>query len=130
MQADSTLSAILTGGIHATSEISRQLTPSAFDANGEIRPCALVTTPGEFADGPDEFAGRLNCTIFFYQRTGYATIDAARDYTRTKFHRQKVGDPADKVFEMRWVTSVNEKRDSALDASMHVLRFEIVRYIG
>lgn len=130
MQADSTLSAILTGGIHVTSEISRQLTPSAFDANEELLPCALVTIPSESATGPDEFAGRLNCTIFFYQRTGYAVIDAARDYTRTLFHRQKVGDPADKVWEMRWVTSVNEQRDGPLDAPMHVLRFEIVRYIG
>lgn len=130
MQANLPINSLLTGGIHVTDEISRQLTPAAFDANGEILPCALVTTPGEFADGPDEFAGRLNCTIFFYQRTGYSVIDAAKDLTRTLFHRQKVGDPSDRVFEMRWVNVITEQRDMTLDCSMHVLRFEIVRYLG
>lgn len=131
MQADATLSGLLTGGIYVTNEVSRQLTPSAFDdVTAEILPCALVTTPGEFADGPDEYAGRLNATIFFYQRIGYGTIDQAKDRARALFHRQKVGSPADKVWEMRWVNSVTEQRDQALDASMHVIRFEIVRYIG
>lgn len=130
MQADGTLSSLLTGGIHATSEISKQLTPAAYDANGELLPCALVTTPGEFPDGPNDIAGRLNCTVYLYERTGYAAIDTARDRARALFHRTKVGDPSDGVFEMRWTGSVNEQRDLTLDASMHVIRFEIVRYLG
>ena len=129
MQANSPISSLLTGGIHTETEISRQLTPDAFDANGELLPCALVTTPGEFADGPNEIAGRLNCTIYFYQRAGYTVIDAARTLTRTLFHNQKVGDPEDRVWEMRWVNSVNEQRDSALDCPVHRLQFEIVRRI-
>ena len=59
LAADATLAALLPGGVHVAAEISRTLTPAAFDANKELRACALVKRGGDTPDGPVGLAGRM-----------------------------------------------------------------------
>lgn len=130
IEGDGTLAALLTGGVHAVTEISREEASGAFDANGEIQPCALVKLPSEFSDGPLSMTGRQALDIYIYERQGYATIDQCLDPLRALLHRQKIGAAADKIFEVRHTDDVKDQRDIATGWSLHLSRFEIWRFRG
>lgn len=68
LTADSTLSAMLAGGIHRANQISRQRTPDAFDEYGELMPCLLIKPESQTPWGPHHNSGRLYVTLFLYQR--------------------------------------------------------------
>lgn len=132
MAADGTLQTLLTGGVYAEREIKRKhaVTDAAFDANGLIQPCALVKATSEFADGPDQFAGRQYIDIYFYELDGFVNIDQAIDRTKILLHRQKIGVPADGVWEVRWFHNITDTEDPALLCSLSVSRYEVIRYRG
>lgn len=128
---DSTLETLLTGGVEYTvGEISRTGTPTRYDANKEILPCALVklSTEGEF--GPHEDGSRGFVAVYFYQRSGYEVIDQARERVYALLHRQKVGDASDKVWEVRHAGDVLDQEDPALECSLQVSRYQVVRNRG
>ena len=88
MAADTTLMSILTGGVHTKAEtgpegITRDTVPTAFDANGYLKPCALIVEGALVPDGGvhDEEAviasAGQRVQIFLYEDTGYTNIDAA-----------------------------------------------------
>ena len=82
LEADATFMTLATGGIYTAVEISRQLTPAAFDGTtNEILPCCLVKAETTTPAGVYTHAGRLFIALIFYQRerTGHATIDAMRE---------------------------------------------------
>src|SRR5689334_19249376 len=91
LQANSEIFAQLTGGIHQTVEISRQLTPAAFDANKEIKPSALVKAGTETAVGPFDDSVQTPFVIYLYQRSGYEDVLAAEHLIFVALHRKKVG---------------------------------------
>lgn len=88
MLADATLVAILTGSVHKASEIgpegvSRDTTPGAFDANGYLRPTALVrerslVPDGNVRDGLAQVTSTIQVVeIYIYADITSASIEAA-----------------------------------------------------
>lgn len=97
MAADTTLMALLPGGVFrsgliGSEGISRDTTPTAFDASGWLLPSALVRQRANVPDGvvSDENAQLDSASqiveVWFYEDSGYTAIDAAmaRVYTLLK----------------------------------------------
>lgn len=124
LEADMTLMALLTGGIYAGTEITRQSTPDAFDANGEVEPCALVSAEAEDPTGPYGHSARSFVTVYLYERSGYTNIDAARARIYVLLHRDRVGTS---VWDVRHVGDILDQRDPALNCAMAVTRFQVTR---
>ena len=121
LEADATLMALLTGGIFTQTEISRQLTPGAFDANSEIQPCALINYEFEASAGPFNDVSQVYVRVFFYQREGYASINSARDRVYTLLHRQRIG--TTRGWEVRWTDDVLDQEDQALNCKLQLSRY-------
>lgn len=125
LEADDDLMDILTGGVHTdVEEINRQSTPDAFDANGEIQPCALIKLGNEFKISDTRRAVRTPITIYFYQRQGYDSTRPAMDLTHDLLNEQKIGDG---VWNIEYDTTVYQQRDQALDCALETLRFTAAR---
>lgn len=93
LQADTTLAALLPGGVYDATEVgvvSRQTTPGAFDSNQELRPCALVQARTVQPAGGAIDAALTGVTIYFYQRTGFTQIDQARQRVYALLHLQRL----------------------------------------
>ncbi|HAE59364.1 MAG TPA: hypothetical protein DCG54_07620 [Anaerolineae bacterium] len=121
--ADATLMASLTGGVHDAAEISRQLTPGAFDANAELLPCALIKTGTENALARKIEAVQTPLVIYFYQRSGYSAIDLALPRTYQLLEAQHfIG-----IWEIQFNTEIARTWDDALKASLAVQRFNAIR---
>lgn len=125
MAADSTLMALLTGGVFESGTvgrlgITRESAPGAFDANGWLRPCALVRQRGNIPDGVmrDGMAQVTSTAqvveIWLYEDAGYTAIDAAV----TRLHALFEGVILDDSFEI-WLTNVIDRQrdDGALGGS-------------
>ena len=128
LETDPTMQGLLTGGVWATDEISRQETPEAFDVNGEILPCALVALSSEAAAGPYVEAGalsaRLHVALYFYQRRGYDVIDQAMARALVLLHREKLESG---VWEVAWTDDVLDQKDDALGCSLGMSRYMVTR---
>lgn len=116
--------ALLTGSVHADVEVSRQATPAAFNASKEILPCALVTVESESPVGPHERSSRQFVVIYFYERSGYTTIDQAIDRVYTLLHRNHLGSG---VWEVTHVGDMRDLADQALGCSMSFSRYAVTR---
>lgn len=128
LQNDPPLMLLLTGGVHTGTEITRQNTPSAFDANSEIKPCALLkfstdvpTTP------PYTNASRTFLQVFFYQHSNYDVIEQARERVYALLHRKQIGT---NVWEVQHTDDVLEADDNALGSALEVSRFVAIRLRG
>jgi hypothetical protein len=125
LQADTALMALLTGGVHVqVEEISRQNTPTAFDADKEILPCVLIKVPNETPTGPYLTSARTTFVIYFYQRQGYDVIAQAMVYVYGDLNEKQVGT---NVWNIEYVGAVYEQRDQALDCPLGSLRFSAIR---
>lgn len=124
LQNDAAVIAALTGGVHRANEISRQETPTAYDANSELLPCALVRQESGTPWGPHEHSGRLYVVVVFYQRSGLAAIETARKRAYALLHRQKLT-PVDGsgCYEVRWSYDLLDQDDPALGVSMALSRY-------
>jgi hypothetical protein len=125
LASDYTLSAILSGGIHDAVEISRLLTPSAFDANSEILPCALVKTGNE-----NDREGKINAvqtplTIYLYQRSEFDQIDAALARCHALLHLAHISDS--QVWQARFNSEIVRTTDETLFCSLAVQRYNVIR---
>ena len=90
LQGDSALAGILTGGVYdgtVVGDISRQVTPAAYDEYSELKPCAIVKPETQAPAGPHPDSSRLFVTIWFYQQSGSAAIDAGRERAYQLLHR-------------------------------------------
>lgn len=132
LAADGTLSGLLTGGVFDEPEITRQDTLDAFDSGGEIKPCALVKLDTEPQTGPfmerGAVSSRLSVVVFFYQLKGFDVIDAALDRTRVLLQRENLS--VDGVWEVTWADDVLDQEDDALDCSMAMSRYSVMRLRG
>ncbi len=127
LEADATLMALLTGGVFSgIEEISYQNAAGAFDANKELKPCALVKCGVETRRGPYDEAASVQTpiTIYFYQRDDYTAINPAMDRTLALLHMAKVGTG---TWEVEFESQVNDTRDIALDCPLGTMRFVAVR---
>jgi hypothetical protein len=124
LQSDATLAAILPGGVHRSQEISRQATAAAYDANRELRPCALVKQESATPWGPYEHSGRLYIVVWLYQRFGYDAIEQARQRIYTLLHRQQISPTGGGgCWDVSHVNDVLDQEDSTLGAAMTVSRY-------
>lgn len=134
LAADPTLNAILTGGIFATatigrSGITRKNTPSAFDADGYLKPCALVKERdivpiGDVLDFDAQLeSARQAVEVWLYENSGYANIDAAVARVRALL----MGEMLANSFELRLALHVRRRRDEGAlaGASMERLDFQV-----
>lgn len=129
LSGDATLMATLTGGLHRTDEvgeISRQTTPAAFDANGEILPCALLRFSTITPAGPYVHSARLMFSLCLYEPKGYQNVDAARERAYVLLQRAKVTPGEGGCWEIRHTDDVLDSRDAALECSLEISRFEAV----
>jgi len=125
LTADTALMALLTGGIFVdVEEISLQKTAAAFDSNKEIKPCALIKLPNEVPTGPYKTSVRTTFVIYFYQRSGYATIASAMALAYADLNEKQIGT---NVWNIEFVSAVHQQRDQALDCPLGSLRFSAVR---
>ena len=133
LEASTPLMAILTGGIYEqdeVGEISRQATAAAFDANKELKPCALVAEGTELPRGGIDHAGigvsvQTPVNIYFYERSGYSNIAAAMAISFGLLNGQKIGSA---TWRVEYENTVKNQVDTALmNASLGVQRFTVVR---
>lgn len=94
-EGDSTILAILTGGIYDAAELDRDgLTirdmETARDATGRLKPCAVIRWRGSAPYGGmgTFIAERGACEIYYYQDQGYSQIEAAKARMKTLLHRK------------------------------------------
>ena len=90
LQSDATLDGILTGGVYdgmEVTDISRQATPAAYDSYSELKPCAIVKPETQAPAGPHPHGSRLFVTLWFYQQSRSAAIDAGRVRAYQLLHR-------------------------------------------
>jgi hypothetical protein len=130
LTTDATLAALLPGGIYSATEISRQYTPGAFDASGEVRPCALLKMESEAPSGPydagDTLAStRLFVVVYVYERVGATAIDAALDRI---FALLNLWHPTGAhCWEVRSAGDVRDLQDGALGCAMGYGRYVATR---
>jgi hypothetical protein len=125
LSGDATLMGTLTGGLYGSAvEISRQATPGAFDGNGELLPCALLKLETASPWGPHDDSGRLYVVVYFYERSGYSNIEAARKRVYELLHRVKVTPVADGGnYDIRHGNDLIDIEDQALHVPMALSRY-------
>jgi hypothetical protein len=104
LKGNGALRDLLTGGVHngaRVHEISRQNTPTAFDANKELLPCALVQLENETPAGTLRTSSTLFIVLYFYQRFGHDVIWPAELQARALLDRT-VLQPAGSVGSPIW----------------------------
>lgn len=125
LTANAPLMAILTGGVHIdVEEINITNTPSAFDANGEIKPCALVKLGTEFKLTKTRRGVQTPIVIYLYERQGYDNIDPAMVAVFDLLNDKKIGTS---VWNLEHQNTVYHQRDTALDCALGTLRFVAAR---
>ena len=125
LAANAPLMVVLTGGVYAdVEEINRQLTPGAFDSNKEIKPCALIKLGTEYKLTDTRRGVRTPITIYFYERSGYASIDSAMGMVFDLLNETKIGDG---TWNIEFQNAVYQQRDQALDCALGTLRFVAAR---
>lgn len=128
LQADAALMAALSGGIYdaaAVDYISRQATPAAFDASGELRPCGLLRISTDVATGPVRTGARLSFSMYLTQRRGTAQIETARQRAYALLHRVRLSPASGGAWEIAHADDVLDARDDALDAALIVSRYTV-----
>lgn len=136
LDADATLDALLTGGIYTSSAvgplgITRDTVPAAFDADGYLKPCALVrqrdrVPVGDVLDYDAKLeSARQVVEVWLYddQGNGYATLDSAAARIRTLL----MGEQLTGSFELRLVLWMDRRRDEGAlaGAAMERLDFQV-----
>ena len=127
LSGDATLLTTLTGGVHdaqTVQEISRQNTPGAFDANKELKPCALVKMETATPWGPHHDSGRLYVQVFYYQRAGATSIGTALHRVYTLLHRTQLT-PTDGsgCYDIRHADDLLGLEDQALECGLAISRY-------
>lgn len=123
LSGDTALMGTLTGGMHTATEISRQTTPAAFDASGELCPCGLLRLETSTPFGPFEHSQRLYFVVMLYQRSGCDSIEAARSRVYALLHKTCVSPTAGACWEIEHANDVLDVRDEALACSLALSRF-------
>lgn len=136
LEADATLTALLTGGIYTSADvgplgITRDTTPGAFDADGYLRPAALVKQRNRVptADVLD-FDAKLESArqiveVWLYadQGDGYTTLDTTAARVRSLLMGRQLTDS----FELRLALWIDRQRDTGAlaGAAMERLDFQV-----
>ena len=109
MEADATLMAILTGGVHTRESLgdeglARETVPTAFDSNGFLKPCSVVRQRAAVNDGAvddmqaQEASVQQVVELWFYDDSGFTNIDSAKARSKVLFHGYQFNDS----FPLEW----------------------------
>lgn len=124
LRADVDLTALLDGGVHRKSEITRQNAPDAFDDFGQIKGTALVKSDGEFPTGPNGRAAVEGVSVYLYHRHDLGLLQQALERAIALVDRiQIVGS----FFETRQSYVSGELEDQALGCPMRQVRFDVTK---
>jgi hypothetical protein len=128
------LMATLTGGVFTKAAVGREgitrnSASGAFDANGYLKPCALVKQRGLVPDGgirdglAQDISAAQMVEIYVYEDNGYTNIDAALVRIRDLF----IGYHFTSSFEVEWVNLIDRERDEGAlqGASMARIDFRV-----
>jgi len=116
MEADTALMATLTGGVYTVGTIgrdgiSRDTTPSAFDSNGYLLPCALVKQRDLIADNQvidlNIASAAQVIEIYFYQDSDYGSIETAYNRCFALFNQRILSDS----FPCEWIGLIDREQD-------------------
>jgi hypothetical protein len=128
LSADATLVALLPGGVWSgLPEITRQLAPGAFDANGELQTCALVKSDGERDAGPRRIAGAQLVNVWVYDRASDGRVEEVLTRVHELLHRRPLGN---QMWEASRFAATWGWREEALSARGGVGRYEVHVYRG
>jgi hypothetical protein len=125
LSTDSVLLTLLSGGIYdaqVVEEISRQNTPAAFDANGELRACALLRVRGPTAQSnPFRHGARVTLEVYFY-RAG----DAARERVYDLLHDTHLSPQGSSAgsWRIEHLDDVLGQEERALKTALDVSRYQ------
>jgi len=125
LNGDTELAAILTGGLFYRQGISRDKTPEAFDAYGDLKPCAVLAM-GTLAPRTEQGMADLFFKVYFYQQTGYDQIDLAIERTYDLLHEQQVTASNGFCYEILHANDLGDSEDPALLMPMNFSRFRAV----
>lgn len=116
LEADGIFAGYAIGGVYAEPEISRQDTPGAFDANGEIQPCCLVKLANITQNPQTRFTVRQFVDLFFYQykNAGTDAVDNMADRAYTLLHDKRISGTAQVFFD----SATPDIPEGALSASV------------
>ncbi len=121
----SDLMALLTGGLHTDTTISRQNTPTAFDSTTrELKTCALMRTAMETPIRPYARGARTFVTFYLYQLSGFDSIRSASEKLFDALHEKTIGS---KTWSIVSTGTSGELRDEALDCNLITCDFQITR---
>jgi hypothetical protein len=123
LNADTAFKAALTAGAFDAVEITRQLTPGAFDTNSELKPCALVKTGNENALQNKIGAVQTTLTIYFYQRSGFTAIDTGLARALALLNLKH----SSNIWEIQFNNEIARTTDEALACSLAVQRYNVIR---
>lgn len=134
LEADATLTAILTGGIFDAAELDKNglnASISGLYTNEQLNPCLVIRWRGAIPYGPHYTADRRSerqfFELYFYEENGNANIDAA--IRRCKLLLDRTQRTADNV-GLCWVNWVNDMGEGVADelggASMNFSRYEVM----
>lgn len=123
LEADATLLALATGGIYSFDEtgsqgINRTLTPAAFDSNGLVKPCIMVSArdanPGYNVpdEGNQSMDVRQVVECYLFQFGGYSTIESMKNRIYTLLQNQRLTGG----YRVDWAGDRRLGRDLDLDA--------------
>ena len=126
LKADAELNTLLVGGIYDTvTEISRQNTPAAFNANKELLPCLLVKAGTLRQTGLQHDSHAQTIEMYLYERSGLATIEQAERRIYDLLHNKRIEPPTGNTAWRVKNTFVSAGlEDQALNSSLTLLRYE------
>lgn len=132
LSADTTLSSLATGGLYDWAQVGRRgLTRATLTANDTvpIQPALFLHWSSATPFGGGEVgvaAQRVFFEVYFYQDSGYASIDAMRQRVMTLLHRQQLALNDGWCFLILWRGDVRQQQDEALGGvSMERSRYEV-----
>lgn len=132
LEADATLVAAATGGIYDLEEtkrlgVNRTTVPGAYDSDGIIKPCVLVKSrsaipDGALADDGNQYVSlRQILEVWFYQDSGYSTIETMRNRVYLLLQAKQL----DGTFMCYWNGDLTNQRDEEMDASVERSEFVV-----
>ena len=127
LEADDTLTATMTGGLHDSTEISPTSTPDAYDNRGDLRPCGVLRMGTMTPMEPFDEAERQFFSLYWYEKPGgYTNIDAMKYRAKTLLHVQQVTLDPGWLYEIRQADDFGDSWDDALGCPMSYQRFYAV----
>lgn len=135
--ADSAIMTLLTGGVFTDDEtdrngIGRKSTPTAYDADKFLKPCAYVKERAQLgnwggATGNSGFTGtRQVFEIWLYDDRVYSTIEVVRDAAIPLLQRALIGS----VGRLRYLGFFKERAPELNSAAFYRIDFELIGLLG